>query len=174
MVVALLKYVTSFISCRNDTEAEAFITFAFLLSFSVPRGEYTDDNNLEWESESGHAFCHGGFSYDNRSLVVPRKGMYRVFLQITYGNKEGHECPSDGWLKLTHVVFHWHDAYKSDVFLLSSVDTVRCGMEWTKSLYTSGLFDLEVNSRLHVQSLHPKLIVKKEYQVFFGAEFVSQ
>lgn len=160
-------------SCRNDTEAETFITFAFLLSFSAPRF-YNYEDYLEWENEIGHAFCHGGFSYANRSLVVPRKGMYRVFLQITYEGK-AQECPSDNQLKLSNMVFHFQDAYTMDVSLLSSADTVSCDMEgWTKSLYTSGLFYLEANSRLRVRSSYPALIVKTEHQVFFGAEFVPQ
>ncbi|TKS78041.1 Tumor necrosis factor [Collichthys lucidus] len=60
---------------------------------------YRYEDYLEWENEIGHAFCHGGFSYANRSLVVPRKGMYRVFLQITY---EG-ACLSNNQLNLHNM-----------------------------------------------------------------------
>ncbi|CAB1415263.1 unnamed protein product [Pleuronectes platessa] len=41
---------------------------------------------LKWESDLGLAHCHGGFNYDDGNLVVPRDGIYRVFLQITYQN----------------------------------------------------------------------------------------
>lgn len=158
---------------RNDKEADTFITlfFYFLLSFLAPKvknfGEY-----LEWESKDGYAFCHGGFNYSGGNLVVPRNGIYRVFLQITFQSKRNLKCDE---LRLTNRVFIFRDTYAVDVPLLSSVDSVRCSMEpWSKSLYTAGLFFLEANSILRVKSSHPELIVKKEYQVFFGAELLPQ
>lgn len=141
---------------------------------TAPRGNSTVGEYLAWESDDGAAFCHGGFSYSSGSLVVPRNGVYRVFLQITYESKGDFECPSDE-LRLHNTVFFIRDTYNKNVPLLSSVETVSCSMEqWSKSLYTSGLFSLEANGRLSVKSLYPELIVKKEYQVFFGAELLPQ
>lgn len=104
--------------------------------------------------------------------MVPRNGIYRVFLQITFESKNNLKCDE---LRLTNRVFFFRDTYADDVPFLSSVDSVRCSMEpWSKSLYTAGLFFLEANSILRVKSSHPELIVKKEYQVFFGAELLPQ
>lgn len=126
---------------------------------------------LKWESHTGNAFCHGGFSYSNGNLVVPIKGTYRVFLQITY------EITRTDWLKLFNAVYFISDHYPEYNELLSTVDTVYCTVErpkvCSKTIYTSGLFFLEANTNLSVKSLHPELIVQKEELMFFGAERLS-
>ncbi|XP_034727989.1 tumor necrosis factor ligand superfamily member 6-like [Etheostoma cragini] len=140
---------------------------------TVPRDNSLDGDYLTWESEDGNAFCHGGFNYSSGNLVVPRKGFYRVFLQITYESKDGFKCPSDEVLRLTNEVFVISDSYNENIALLSSVDTVNCSMkQWIKSTYTAGLFLLDANSRLRVKSSYRDLITKKETQVFFGAELL--
>lgn len=103
--------------------------------------------------------------------MVPRSGIYRVFLQITYQSKIDYKRKELG---LTTTVYVFRDTYTQDMSLLSSVDTINTSMEtWNKSLYTAGLFFLEANCLLRVKSSHPHLIVKKEHQVFFGAELLS-
>ncbi|TDH12385.1 hypothetical protein EPR50_G00045990 [Perca flavescens] len=136
---------------------------------TAPNGNNLDGKYLKWESNIGNAFCHGGFNYSDGNLVVPRKGLYSVFLQITYESEI--QCPSDETeLRLTNKVFYISDDYNEDVTLLSSVDTVSCEMgQWSKSTYTSGLFYLVANSRLRVNSTYRYLISKNEWQVFFGA-----
>ncbi|KAF1388782.1 hypothetical protein PFLUV_G00066230 [Perca fluviatilis] len=137
---------------------------------TAPNGNNLYGEYLKWESNIGNAFCHGGFNYSDGNLVVPRKGIYSVFLQLTYERKKELQCPSDNKLKLTNEVFVISDHYNRDITLLSSVDTVICNMEqWSKSTYTGGLFFLEANSRLRVNSTYRDLISKTESQVFFGA-----
>lgn len=143
----------------------SFCSSAPIESDNVVRKEF-----LKWESQTGNAFCHGGFSYSNGNLVVPRKGTYRVFLQITYESKSS--CTD--WLKMFNRVHFISDDYPELRVLLSSVDTVDCRMQqWSKTIYTSGLFHLEANSNLSVTSSHPELIVKNEELVFFGVEHLS-
>ncbi|XP_044051600.1 tumor necrosis factor ligand superfamily member 15 [Siniperca chuatsi] len=152
---------------KDDKNPSAMLT--------APNGNNTDGGYLKWENETGNAFCQGGFKYSSGNLVVPRNGIYRVFLQITYESKEDLKCNRDEVLRLINKVLFIRDTYDEDVCLLSSVDTVSCSMEqWSKSLYTAGLFFLEANSRLHVTSSRPELIVKKQYQVLFGAELLHQ
>ncbi|XP_034451753.1 lymphotoxin-alpha-like isoform X2 [Hippoglossus hippoglossus] len=147
-----------------------------IINFTNPSAMLTVGSNinsqyLKWESELGFAYCHGGFNYYNEKLVVPRDGIYRVFLQITY---EGVDVCLDD-LRLSNNVFYIHDSYNDSVPLLSSVDTVNCSMkQWRKSIYTAGLFKLEANSRLHVTSSNHRLIVEDEKLVFFGAELLAQ
>ncbi|XP_018524930.1 tumor necrosis factor ligand superfamily member 15 [Lates calcarifer] len=127
---------------------------------------------LEWESEIGNIHCHGGFNYSSGNLMVPRKGIYRVFLQITY---ESVNACTEATKRLISEVFYITNSYNDNRRLLSSEDTVSCSLKpWRKSLYTSGLFVLEANSRLRVKSSHPELIVNKQYLVFFGAELLPQ
>ncbi|XP_042344295.1 tumor necrosis factor-like [Plectropomus leopardus] len=142
---------------------------------TAPRGNNTVGEYLAWESVLGNAFCNGGFIYSSGDLVVPRPGIYRVFLQITYENKHHFNCHGDE-LRLSNSVYVFQDTYQDDVRLLSSMETVSCSMEqWSKSLYTAGLFYLEANSKLRVTALYPQLIANtKESQVFFGAELLPQ
>lgn len=119
----------------------------------------------------GNAKCLGGFRYSSGNLVVPRSGIYRVFLQITYESKS--RCNKE--LKLTQIVFSFYNSYNENMRLLSSVDTVNCSLDhWRKSLYTAGIFYLEGNTLLRVMSSNPELIARKEDLVFFGAEFLSE
>ncbi len=146
------------------------LIFDILLSFLAPRHNITDGKYLNWESEIGKIFLHGGFNYSGGDLVVPRQGIYRLFLQITYESKT---CNGQR-LELKNDVMVFHDNYLKDVSLLQSYDTVNCSMgRWKKSLYASGLFELEANSKLHVTSSKPDHIMKNEKLTFFGAEFVS-
>ncbi|XP_068617024.1 lymphotoxin-alpha-like [Brachionichthys hirsutus] len=141
---------------------------------TAARGENTESTGkyLKWESEKGHAFCNGGFSYSQGNLVVPRDGIYRVFLQITYEKKDNVSCET---LSLINSVVYYRDTYPEDVTLLSSADTVSCSMEvWSKSLYASGLFNLEADGKLRVKASTPHLIIQREHEVFFGAELLPQ
>uniref|UniRef100_A0A3B4X2T8 THD domain-containing protein n=1 Tax=Seriola lalandi dorsalis TaxID=1841481 RepID=A0A3B4X2T8_SERLL len=154
---------------------KTFLSFMFasLLSPSAPFEKNTDGKYLLWESKIGNAHCHGGFNYSSGNLVVPRNGVYRVFLQITYEGERGPEC--SGEEVLSNIVYWIRDSYGGERPLLSAVDTVSCRMKhWSKSLYTAGSFLLEANSRLRVNSTHPQLIANNEYQVFFGAELLPQ
>ncbi|KAF7199578.1 lymphotoxin-alpha [Nothobranchius furzeri] len=133
------------------------------------------NKQLQWESNMGNAFCKGGFNYTDGHLVVPRAGYYRVFLQITYGDQGGDadtHCKNRETLKLSHSVSYFHDSYPDYQPLLSAVDTVICAQGWRKSLFTSGLFHLDKDSVLKVESEQPKRIVRNEHEVFFGAELL--
>ena len=126
---------------------------------------------LEWESKLGNVHIEGGFNYSHGNLVVPRKGKYRVYLQITYEGDQSESCNGEKMV-LKNSVFLFSDSYRKDTLLLSSQDTVKCDMHnWSKSLYTAASFELEANSRLWVRSSHPGFIAKNYVFTFFGAEF---
>uniref|UniRef100_A0A3Q0RTR4 THD domain-containing protein n=1 Tax=Amphilophus citrinellus TaxID=61819 RepID=A0A3Q0RTR4_AMPCI len=147
----------------------AFCLFSFLFFFLAPTGNNTNGKYLQWAHDIGIAYCHGGFNYSNGDLVVPRNGLYSVFLQITYQMK----CPGRT-IKLMNTVSHVKEEYGKDMNLLSSSHTVSCSTDgWSKSLYTAGLFFLKAKDRLHVTSSYPEYITKREYEVFFGAVFLS-
>ncbi|KAK5931789.1 hypothetical protein CgunFtcFv8_003556 [Champsocephalus gunnari] len=148
---------------KNSSHPSAMLT--------APAGNKTDGDYLLWESEKGNAFCRGGFVYSGGSLVVPRAGLYRVFLQITYESKSRFHCSP----RLKSTVFVLQKSYNLDQPLLKSVDTVSKTLRrWNKSLYTAGLFFLEADSRLRVTSSCQELIVGNEDRVFFGADLLPQ
>ncbi|XP_028313909.1 LOW QUALITY PROTEIN: lymphotoxin-alpha [Gouania willdenowi] len=114
-------------------------------------GTTTIGKYLQWESNEGHAFCHGGFNYSSGLWWFPKKGIYRVFLQITY---EGDDC-SEPEINLYSRVFVHSERYPLHTALLSASDIVKCGpWTWRKSLYSAGLHKLEAKSRLHVNATH--------------------
>ncbi|KAM8886494.1 lymphotoxin-alpha-like [Spinachia spinachia] len=139
---------------------------------TIPNGNKVNGNYLEWENASGRAFCRGGFTHFEGSLVVPRTGIYRVFLQVTY--ERNHSISCDEELTLRNSVFYFHDNYKKDKDILTSVDMVNNQKQWVKTLYTAGLFELHTGGWLRVNTSHPKLIVDRESRVFFGAELLPQ
>ncbi|XP_005949409.1 lymphotoxin-alpha [Haplochromis burtoni] len=132
---------------------------------TAPVGNNTNGQYLQWAHDIGNAYCHGGFSYSNGDLVVPRDGLYSVYLQITYS---GLVCPVHK--KLMNKVLHSSEEYRNDMTLLSSIHTMSCSEDvWSKSLYTAGFFFLKAKDKLRVMSSHPDYITKAEYEVFFGA-----
>ncbi|KAI3372069.1 hypothetical protein L3Q82_006707 [Scortum barcoo] len=88
---------------------------------TVPNGNITDQDYLKWERDQGNAFCQGGFNYSNGELVVPRKGTYKVFLQITYKSEKGADCKSE--LQLHNMIYLYRKSYPEYRPLLASHDT---------------------------------------------------
>lgn len=129
----------------------------------------TKGNRLNWESKIGDAFCRGGFRCSDRDMVVPKKGIYRVFLQITWLQ----ESCSLAELDLSSEVIMFSDSYPADRVVLSMVDIVSCRKYLTKSLFASRFVKLDANTTLHVNATFSHLISKDEHQVFFGAELTD-
>uniref|UniRef100_A0A3B3WXK4 THD domain-containing protein n=1 Tax=Poecilia mexicana TaxID=48701 RepID=A0A3B3WXK4_9TELE len=149
--------------------------FVFLSTLSVPKRNITNGKYLLWEHEEGRAYIDGGFRYYNGSLVVPRKGFYRVFLQTLYEIDTSH-CVGKHFLVLSSFVTVYQQSYNEDRPLLTAEDTVICKdykkdkVDYIKkSLFTSGTFKLDANDKLHVTSSHPDFMPQNEYQSFFGA-----
>uniref|UniRef100_A0A3Q2Q2C0 Lymphotoxin-alpha-like n=1 Tax=Fundulus heteroclitus TaxID=8078 RepID=A0A3Q2Q2C0_FUNHE len=152
---------------QEDSAKQPPSAMLTVLSHNNTFGKY-----LLWEDKLGQAYIEGGFSYSNGSLVVPRKGLYRVFLQLTFRIQSG-ECSKNEVLTLSNSVNVFKNSYPIDHLLLSTVDTVVCGhRSWEKSLFTSGLFKLDAKDKLRVTSTHPSYLDRKEQTVFFGAELI--
>uniref|UniRef100_A0A3B3CT40 THD domain-containing protein n=1 Tax=Oryzias melastigma TaxID=30732 RepID=A0A3B3CT40_ORYME len=105
----------------------------FLFFFLVAENQ-TSGQQIQWETEVGNAFYHGGFSYADGDLVVPRSGMYRVFLQVTF------QIPKCENQVLSCNVSSWSEAYPQYEEILKTDDFVKddnSNMDCTKTLYTS-------------------------------------
>ncbi|XP_024116074.1 tumor necrosis factor [Oryzias melastigma] len=129
----------------------------------------TSGQQIQWETEVGNAFYHGGFSYADGDLVVPRSGMYRVFLQVTF------QIPKCENQVLSCNVSSWSEAYPQYEEILKTDDFVKdnnSNMDCKKTLYTSALFRFSTNTKLKVETNQLKFVVNDENLVFFGAEFL--
>ncbi|XP_015235390.1 PREDICTED: tumor necrosis factor-like [Cyprinodon variegatus] len=136
---------------------------------TVPNGQNTHGDILLWETELGNARIQGGFKYSNGNLIVPRDGIYRVYLQITYSS-ESAEANGQSVCNKVNVISL---SYEKRVPLLSACDTIVFSKTpWKKSLFTSGSFRLYAKDKLLVTSSHSNYIFRNEHEGFFGAELV--
>ncbi|KAM7416874.1 hypothetical protein PAMA_018786 [Pampus argenteus] len=144
-----------------------------MLTAVGPNITRTNVSHLEWDHHLGNAYTQGGFNYSGGVLVVPRDGIYNVYVQITYEG-ESTRCRENG-IKLITNVFVFHDSYPKNKLLLSSFDTVSCSLKhWIKSLHTDGSFELKANSKLWVSSSHSEFIVTTtQSSTFFGVDLMS-
>ncbi|KAK7135524.1 hypothetical protein R3I94_014255 [Phoxinus phoxinus] len=92
---------------------------------------------------------------NSTSLRVLHGGMYKVSLQITYrGTSEWCEWMNraDGTYNLQHNIKHHTDRYSQMALtLLTYVETVTFTSQyWRKSMFSEGIFFLEIGDRLEV------------------------
>ncbi|XP_069022147.1 lymphotoxin-alpha-like [Embiotoca jacksoni] len=139
---------------------------------TAPVGDKSNGTVLLWSDSVDHAMCKGGFEYNNGRLTVPKTGLYRVFLQITY-NRLNTGCPDT-----THVLYnellHEPRSHSGKKILVKTVETMSVNKNepWRKSIYTSGIFSLDVSDELYVIANHPECITSEQHEVFFGVELL--
>lgn len=135
-----------------------------------------ENSHLEWANADGIAHTKGGMTYNGKSLNVPKKGWYRVYLQITFDfspEKDSVMCEGD-FLHFNISVSRFSSSYPDFWPLLVSQDTMSCKHEWTRTLYTSGIFQLDAETQLHAHIQYIQLVTRfQDTFSFFGAEFVS-
>ncbi|XP_029618365.1 tumor necrosis factor ligand superfamily member 6 [Salmo trutta] len=153
-------------------------------SFSHSKREY-----LEWEDKRGLAHLND-FEYDDGDLIVPKDGVYEVYLQITFRRPSHFVCSKEGpvFILFQRVILFAMN-YPNDSALLTASDTVYCSqppgsegcMEedsvipyWQKSPRTSGVFKLKAGDRLRVsnEDRYHELMLLQEDKTFFGAYLV--
>lgn len=140
---------------------------------------------LVWQSVEGNAHIRGGLKIECGNLSVPSKGLYRVYLQITFefGSSDHNDSDSDKhdnsdicddellFMKIS--VKRYDGTYKKDRPLLESMDTMSCKHHWRRTMYTSGTFELEDETKLQVDIQPLQLVVKYELSSFLGVELIS-
>ncbi|KAI1900667.1 hypothetical protein AGOR_G00052270 [Albula goreensis] len=139
---------------------------------TAPETSIHNVTTLEWESKNGDAFLQD-FDYGNNALIVPKDGRYSVYLQLTYRMTEKFVCIPGNLIQLTQEVYRLSDSYPVETLLMVASDTVNCSeKKWRRSIYTSGVFQLEKGDRLFVKAGNAVLIDYNEKRMFFGAFLV--
>ncbi|XP_010874517.2 tumor necrosis factor [Esox lucius] len=142
-------------------------------SFNNSKREY-----LEWEDHFGHVHL-SEFKYHDGDLIVPRDGIYKVYLQITFRRPGNFQCDTDVFI-LTQKVLLYAANYPENVDLLAASDIVYCMPNseempyWEKSPNTSGVFKLNAGDKLRVKNgnrFH-ELMLLQEDKTFFGAHLI--
>uniref|UniRef100_A0A8C7KSB5 THD domain-containing protein n=1 Tax=Oncorhynchus kisutch TaxID=8019 RepID=A0A8C7KSB5_ONCKI len=160
------------------------VTLPAPASFNHSKREY-----LEWEDKLGLAHL-SDFEYDDGDLIVPKDGVYEVYLQITFRRPSHFVCSKEGPVFiLSQRVILFAMNYQNDRELLTASDTVYCSqppgsegcMEedsvvpyWEKSPRTSGVFKLKAGDRLRVsnEDRYHELMLLQEDKTFFGAHLI--
>ncbi|KAK7933396.1 hypothetical protein WMY93_004292 [Mugilogobius chulae] len=128
----------------------------------------------ELKSEHGNTHLKGGMIVSNGNLSLPIKGLYRIYLQVTFDfDSENYDICEDDMVMVNISVKRCSNSYKQFRVLLASMDTLRCSQDWSKSLITTGTFELEANTVLQVHINHNELVRKQDIYSFFGVELVS-
>uniref|UniRef100_A0A3P8ZCL1 THD domain-containing protein n=1 Tax=Esox lucius TaxID=8010 RepID=A0A3P8ZCL1_ESOLU len=166
----------------NDTFAWKSITLyktCFLASLPAPRSFNNSKREyLEWEDHFGHVHL-SEFKYHDGDLIVPRDGIYKVYLQITFRRPGNFQCDTDVFI-LTQKVLLYAANYPENVDLLAASDIVYCMPNseempyWEKSPNTSGVFKLNAGDKLRVKNgnrFH-ELMLLQEDKTFFGAHLI--
>ncbi|KAJ8260976.1 hypothetical protein COCON_G00166990 [Conger conger] len=120
---------------------------------------------LAWETKMGLAHTQG-FLYDQekRALVVQSAGSYNIYLQITFRKPEKYECK--GYVHLNAIVL----ANENEPMIMSVYDSLPCSENTHKSLFASGVYQLENNTQLMVNVSEIDLVDGcNEVKTYFGA-----
>ncbi|KAJ0067833.1 hypothetical protein NL108_011063 [Boleophthalmus pectinirostris] len=137
----------------------------------------------EWQGEDGNAHITGHMTVSDGNLSVPTEGLYRLYLQVTFGfdhkqyeirqQCEGSDpiCDKD-LMSLQIYVQSLSKSYMSFRTLLFSEETMSCSHDWTKTMTTTGTFLLDAGTKLRVQLLHSEFVIDQDTRTFFGAELI--
>ncbi|XP_048850546.1 tumor necrosis factor ligand superfamily member 10-like [Brienomyrus brachyistius] len=131
---------------------------------------------LPWEHEKGDAYLHL-FSYDRQklALIVPEKGRYSIYLQVTYREPHNLNCPDGGILRFLQAVYVWSDSYTKDRILMRAKDHIHCSRKsGVRTVTSTGVHWLEAGDRLMVFVSQKNLLEIDEKSLYFGAFLLSR
>ncbi|KAG7476786.1 hypothetical protein MATL_G00086520 [Megalops atlanticus] len=138
-------------------------------------GQHNKNPNqyIPWQHEMGKGAVRG-FTYDTQThaLIIPRKGVYNVYMQFTYRKPSSLNCSQ--FLVLNPSVFKFSSSYPTVENLMVAYDTVGCDEQWVyKSIYSAGTFELEQGDKLMVNSTYPHLVdFTDDKKTYFGAYLI--
>ncbi|XP_023995137.1 tumor necrosis factor a (TNF superfamily, member 2) [Salvelinus sp. IW2-2015] len=132
-------------------------------------GEYNANggykSSVEWTDDEGQEFSQGGLELNNNEIVIPQKGLYFIYSQVSFhvSCKADRKHPNNqDMVHLSNTVTRWSPSYgteddKEYQTLLNSVRTV-CKKssnneaasegKWYNAVYVGAVFSLEKGDRL--------------------------
>ncbi|XP_067825582.1 tumor necrosis factor ligand superfamily member 15-like [Heptranchias perlo] len=148
---------------NTDEKPRAHLT-AKITSFDYVDGEYLA---LQWEDRNGLAFTKGELNYQNKALIIPKKGEYFVYSQVSF---RGTGTRSNKCEHITHIVTKLTSSYPEPTQLLSSTKSI-CEEQnrWLVPIYLGAIFQLDEGDRLVVNvSSVTQVDFTNEHKTFFG------
>nr|XP_023678897.1 tumor necrosis factor-like isoform X2 [Paramormyrops kingsleyae] len=153
------------------TEQQTGSKPAFHLTAALDSAQ-TKEKYVLWMDKGDTAHIQE-FTYANCTLTVPLSGLYHIYLQITYRKPEVCNSPR-GTIYLGPRVDIWRDSYPEFVTMMAASETLLCKDTIEKSIYTAGIYQLEMGSKLRVQYGTEDLtqVQTDHRRMFFGAYLI--
>ncbi|KAM3912167.1 lymphotoxin-beta-like [Leptodactylus fuscus] len=127
-------------------------------------------NTLKWISETGVAFARKIKHPLSTTLVIPRKGLYYIYCQVSF---EGLAAD----LTLLSQVVTWNVSNNDNATLILGTESITGPplptQMWHANLNLGGLANLEKGQKLYVHVSHPEHVDYTEGKTFFGIVMVS-
>nr|XP_057903912.1 tumor necrosis factor a (TNF superfamily, member 2) [Doryrhamphus excisus] len=149
-------------------------------------GQYNPnmETSVEWIGNVGPTHSQGGLELKNNEIVIPRKGLYFVYSQVSFRVScsigENDSASAAPMVHLTHRVRRWSSSFGSDEYktILHAVRTA-CQKtasgdadedgRWYSAVYMGAVFQLNKEDRLKTvtEKMLPNL-EEEAAKTFFG------
>uniref|UniRef100_A0A3Q2Q1S8 Lymphotoxin-alpha n=1 Tax=Fundulus heteroclitus TaxID=8078 RepID=A0A3Q2Q1S8_FUNHE len=144
-------------------------------------GDYDEDSQqpaLEWKDGVGQAFALGGLRLHSNQIIIPEKGLYFVYSQVSFRVS----CSNDvegAWSSkpLSHRIWRSSDSIGKPVSLMSAVrsacqnvpeDGVRSGQGCYSTIYLGAVFHLDKGDKLQTETNQLPELETEEGKTYFG------
>nr|XP_014350758.1 PREDICTED: lymphotoxin-beta-like [Latimeria chalumnae] len=138
-------------------------------------------HTLDWEPLKGQAFLQKEVGFLDRSLIIPKPGIYYIYCQVGFRGRGCNDAVS-GPLALSSRVLQRQDSYPEPILLLAGVESV-CGEQqwqgtasekrvWYTSISLGALVQLDEKQRLYVNVSHPQHVDYRDGKTFFGVTMI--
>lgn len=115
---------------------------------------------MKWSNNVGQAFSHGGLELKNNEIIIPKKGLYFVYSQVSFNvncqvNEETTESEGET-IYLRHAVNRKSNVYEKERPLLqamrSSCKRVASEERWYGAINLGAVFSLEQGDQLRTET----------------------
>uniref|UniRef100_UPI0037E98A38 tumor necrosis factor b (TNF superfamily, member 2) n=1 Tax=Semicossyphus pulcher TaxID=241346 RepID=UPI0037E98A38 len=148
-------------------------------------GSYDEDsesNQLEWRNGQGQAFAQGGFKLENNQIIIPQKGLFFVYSQVSFrvpcSDGDERRGAGKGLTPLSHRIWRYTDSIGSKVSLMNAVrsacqstpqeDSNHSGQGWYNAIYLGAVFNLNKGDKLWTETNQLSALETEEGKTFFG------
>ncbi|XP_067868733.1 tumor necrosis factor ligand superfamily member 15-like [Heterodontus francisci] len=120
---------------------------------------------LQWEDRNGLAFTKGKLNYQNKALIIPEKGDYFVYSQVSFRGTGSKKVEH-----ITHIITKLTSSYPEPTQLLSSTRSIYGEQNlWHMAIYLGAVFHLDKGDRLVVNvSSVAQVDFTNEHKTYFG------
>ncbi|XP_041843841.1 tumor necrosis factor b (TNF superfamily, member 2) [Melanotaenia boesemani] len=131
---------------------------------------------LEWTHHQGQGFAQGGFRLEENQIIIPQKGLYFVYSQVSFrvSCSDDEEGAGRRFTPLSHRIWRFSNSLGSKVSLMSAVRSacqngLGSGQGWYNTIYLGAVFQLNKGDKLWTETNQLSELDTDEGKNFFGA-----